>query len=297
MPSVDVSRMRLFLPLVAALMLVACGKEGSTPDVPVRPPSEPGVLRIATEPGDARLYVDGALQGNSPAAEGETFAVRLPQGRHTIEALKPVDTFSELFESIELDVTERPLEPLVLRLRPRLTAAGEERRELEEQRRAAREQSLVARYRIDGATATDMDTGLMWMRCSLGQDWNGTACVGEPKRFTWGQALEAAEAFSHAGWSDWRLPDLDELHALTYCSSGKRFALDSEGAGGGCAGEYVRPTILSSVFPDAPLARYWSSNPHALYSYRAWGVAFTTGIRGAGGRGDYDHVRLVRDAR
>lgn len=296
--SIDSCMNRLLLAVFASLILVACGKDGGVPERPVQPVAEPGVLRIATQPGEARLYIDGVLQGNSPAEEGATFALRMPEGRYLIEAIKAVDEFTELFASAEgVEVTERPLEPITLQLRPRLTTAGAERQALERERLGQREQALIARYRLDGATATDPDSGLMWMRCSLGQDWDGANCVGSARQFTWGQAQEAAEAFTHGGWSDWRLPTLDELHGLVYCSSGRRLALDSEGAGGGCVGDYASPTILSAVFPNTPTARYWSSEPHALYSYRAWGVAFTSGIRGAGGRGDYDHVRLVRDVK
>lgn len=295
---IDSCKNRFLLPILASLLLVACGKESGAPERPVQPVVEPGVLRIATQPGEARLYINGVPQGDSPAEEGASFAMRVPEGRYLIEALKPVDEFTELFASVEgVAVTERPLEPITLQLRPRLTTAGMERQALERERLAEREQALIARYRLDGATATDMDTGLMWMRCSLGQDWDGTSCAGSARKFTWGQALEAAGSFSHAGWSDWRLPTLDELYGLVYCSSGRRFALDSAGAGGGCVDEYASPTILMAVFPNTSPARYWSSEPDASYSYRAWGVAFTSGIRGAGGRGDYDHVRLVRDAR
>lgn len=296
--SIDPPVNRFLLALLASLILAACGKEGGAPDRTAQAVAEPGVLRIATQPGEARLYIDGVPQGNRPANEGETLALRVAEGRYLIEALKPVDEFTELFASVEgVEVAERPLDPIMLQLRPRLTPAGVEREALERERLAQREQVLIARYHLDGATVTDPDGALMWMRCSLGQDWDGAGCVGSPRQFTWGQAQAAAEVFTLGGWSDWRLPTLDELYGLVYCSSGRRLALDSEGAGGGCVGDYISPTILLAVFPNTPTAKYWSSEPHAMYSYRAWGVAFTSGIRGAGGRGDYDHVRLVRDLR
>ncbi len=39
---------------------------------------------------------------------------------------------------------------------------------------------LGGRYRDNGdGTVTDVETGLQWMRCSLGQKWKGSTCVGE----------------------------------------------------------------------------------------------------------------------
>ncbi len=295
-PVVPFRALRLLLPILAVLLLTACERGVDAPVAPAPPPAEPGVLRIATQPGEARLYVDDRLQGNTPAGEGEFFALRLPEGAYRIEAIRPLDAFTELYGRIDgIEVANRPLDPVVLRLRPRLTSEGEEREARERERLAERERALVARFDLDGATATDTATGLMWTRCSLGQEWDGASCAGEPRIFTWGQAREAAEAARVAGYDDWRLPTIDELHALTYCSSGRRYALDRDGSGGGCADDHASPTILQDVFPDTPAVRYWSGTPHELYTYRAWGVAFTNGIRGAGGRGDYDRVRLVRD--
>lgn len=51
-------------------------------------------------------------------------------------------------------------------------------------------------------TITDNATGLMWM-----QNDNGSAIL-------WENALSYAENFSYAGYSDWRLPDVKELHSL-----------------------------------------------------------------------------------
>jgi hypothetical protein len=54
----------------------------------------------------------------------------------------------------------------------------------------------------NNGTITDQATGLMWM-----QNDNGSAIL-------WENALSNAENFSYAGYSDWRLPDVKELHSL-----------------------------------------------------------------------------------
>lgn len=51
-------------------------------------------------------------------------------------------------------------------------------------------------------TVTDRATGLMWMRTDSG------------KRLNWRQALAYAEGFTHAGHSDWRLPNAKELQSI-----------------------------------------------------------------------------------
>ena len=33
-------------------------------------------------------------------------------------------------------------------------------------------------------TVTDPTTGLTWMRCAMGQSWNGTTCTGTGSRYT-----------------------------------------------------------------------------------------------------------------
>lgn len=61
-------------------------------------------------------------------------------------------------------------------------------------------------------TVTDTRTGLMWMRCALGQTWDGTTCVGEAKGYTWEEAMALHHGF--AGHDDWRLPSIHELRNI-----------------------------------------------------------------------------------
>ena len=66
-------------------------------------------------------------------------------------------------------------------------------------------------------TATHLKTGLMWMRCILGQNWDSASktCTGsQATPYTWGAALRAARGASFAGQSDWRLPNAKELATL-----------------------------------------------------------------------------------
>jgi hypothetical protein len=281
--------------LLASVLLAACGEKPQAP----QPPTEPGVVLVATEPGEAELFINGQHHGRTPAEPGQTLAVPLAPGNYTLEARKAADEFSEWVGRHEqLAVAATPVPPVTLKLERRLTPAGEQARAAEQARLAAREQAIIGAFAFDEAgTATDTRSGLMWMRCSVGQTWTDGSCAGEPKTFSWTHAMKAPDGFRFAGRSDWRMPTREELHSLTYCSSGRRFAFDSEGTGGACEGDYRRPTILEAVFPNTPAGRYWSSTQHPAYSHSAFGVAFFNGVMGAGNKSEYVALRLVRDAR
>ncbi len=138
---------------------------------------------------------------------------------------------------------------------------------------------MAGRYRdnTDG-TVTDVQTGLQWMRFSLGQEWKGETCTGEASTYTWQQALDAAEALNrqggYAGYRDWRVPMIDELKTL----------IDQSGS----------PTINQLAFPNTPLLWYWSSSPYASSLDPAWFVHFYSGYVGYGFKDSAGFVRLVR---
>lgn len=126
-------------------------------------------------------------------------------------------------------------------------------------------------------TVTHNSTSLMWMRCSLGQTWDGSTCTGATSTFTWQNALGAAQSHSFAGHSDWRLPNKNELASIVErrCAS---------------------PAINSMVFPNTPrISRFWSSSPSANYYASAWYVDFDIGnVNGNSRNNDFLRVRLVR---
>ena len=164
------------------------------------------------------------------------------------------------------------------------------------QRQSAERQQEADRHgytiSADGQTVTDKKTGLVWMRCSLGQNWNGQRCTGSAREYTWEDARSAARGYSHAGHSDWRLPSINELKTLTYCSSG---LWESSGDSNRiCRGDFRVPTIVESAFPDTPSSFVWSGSPYAGTSDFAWVVVFSDGHAGGAYRNGGYRVRLVR---
>lgn len=75
------------------------------------------------------------------------------------------------------------------------------------------------------------------MRCAVGQDWDGNQCNGESESFKWEAAKKIRLEF--AGYEDWRLPMIEALRTLVYCSNGKpdyfSMARDAAEKDSGCA--------------------------------------------------------------
>ncbi|MBE0598468.1 MAG: DUF1566 domain-containing protein [Desulfuromonadales bacterium] len=127
----------------------------------------------------------------------------------------------------------------------------------------------------DNGTVTHKTTGLMWMRCSLGQSWNGKTCTGTAGSHSWQNALKAVHLYDFAGYRDWRLPNKNELDSILEES---------------CAS----PAINTTVFPATPLSYFWSSSPYAGLAHGAWSIDFGYGSAHATVKSGKVHVRLVR---
>ncbi len=144
----------------------------------------------------------------------------------------------------------------------------------------------TARFELTSALATEdgivrhRSTRLEWMRCALGQQWNGASCVGGASLFTWAQALQAAASSNHGGFADWRLPSRSELASIVEvrCFS---------------------PAINVAAFPQTPSLGFVSASPHGelvdpATAGTVWMVAFDDGDVIADQTSQSYHVRLVR---
>lgn len=120
-------------------------------------------------------------------------------------------------------------------------------------------------------TITDVRTNLIWMRCSMGQEWNGQICEGEAKQVNWANANASALNSSFLGKTDWRLPTFSELNGLVYCSMNEnkypfvgRNDDESEDTCVGFSDSFVPsdlqiPTINQQAFPNSGSWFYWSN--------------------------------------
>ena len=134
----------------------------------------------------------------------------------------------------------------------------------------------TSQYKINNGRVLDKKTDLVWAQCTYGLE--GADCAtGSAQTFTWQGALDIAQTANdneYLGYSDWRLPNVNELESLTEnaCYS---------------------PTINEEVFPNTT-SYYWSSSPYASLSNSAWGVYFSYGYVNYDDKGNSHSVRLVR---
>ncbi len=61
---------------------------------------------------------------------------------------------------------------------------------------------------------TDLETGLMWARISIGQEWKNEQCIGIAESLEWEKAEQKCHEIRLGDYSDWRLPEIDELKTL-----------------------------------------------------------------------------------
>ena len=125
-------------------------------------------------------------------------------------------------------------------------------------------------------TVTDKYAGLIWMRCSLGQTWNGSTCTGNVRQYTWRQALQVAAGYNFAGSSAWRVPDIKQLPSIIESSC-------------------YEPAINLTIFPQTPdINSYWTSSPTVNNNDSAWSINFAFGYDMGGHKTNRHSVRLVR---
>jgi len=154
------------------------------------------------------------------------------------------------------------------------------------------------RYRDFGDGAVlDIRTNLQWMRCLLGQIWAENSCAGEAKEYAWDQAKSATDELNrqggYAGHRDWRLPSIDELKTLVYCSSGQPKIWNDTGKP--CEGEYESPTIDQAAFSNTPKDEwFWSSSPTKFSSSYMLHVYCRNGNVDSHDKCHNGYVRLVR---
>jgi len=112
-------------------------------------------------------------------------------------------------------------------------------------------------------TISDQKTGLMWQKCSQGQ--SGSDCSGGSATApAWTDALSYCEtqigtSGTFAGYSDWRVPNRNELQSIVDDTKG------------------IAPMIDTTKFPGTLSFGYWASTSYALDPTLAWYVHFNTG--------------------
>lgn len=122
---------------------------------------------------------------------------------------------------------------------------------------------LFAVSTVSGDTVmTDKRTGLVWQQSFKGNQ-------------SWKAALAYCETLDYAGYTDWRLPDINELKTV----------IDYE---------QYNPAIDASAFPGTPGDLFWSSTTDTRYTDDAWVVDFHEGEVYSGNKTHMHNTRCVR---
>ncbi len=80
-----------------------------------------GMIKVVTEPGDAKVFINGKRKGNSPAKAGQSFALKLREGEYVLEAVKAMDDgFHEYYGKKEIFVASDSLQTINLALTKRV---------------------------------------------------------------------------------------------------------------------------------------------------------------------------------
>lgn len=136
-------------------------------------------------------------------------------------------------------------------------------------------------------TITDNNTGLVWQKCSVGQN-NDASCSGTAATYNWYQASGTYDVTYNAATQNvcgslvlsgggWRLPSKKELIGIV------DYGITSSGA-----------TIQQSLFPNTISSYYWSSTTNAYNLDDVWYVFFLYGSVYYSYKNDVNYVRCVR---
>lgn len=251
-------------------------------------PDNAGKVDVQSSKSGALVYVDGKTKGMT--GDDGWMSLLLAEGKHEIKVEKLSDNGEWLYtktrtlflgadSSIKLNfklnkvLTEkgtRIREEKQLDLKNKRERRKIARLERLEEERILAEKKYQKRLILDKKNGTIVIKGLMWKRCSEGQDWTGKTCEGKTKGYSWQDAFELAESSNYAEHSKWRMPTLKELSLLSY-------------------------SFKRTLFPNTPEYTFWSSSPYSHSPDYAWVVDFGMDKEDSAKRSEKNRVRFVRE--
>jgi hypothetical protein len=139
--------------------------------------------------------------------------------------------------------------------------------------------AFAANFMARDHLVVDLRHGVEWLRCSVGQVWNGTGCTGNVITLDHEQIEQAIQQANEQLGGSWRLPDLEELEGLVCQSCGT-------------------PMIDAEIFPGTSGEPYWTGQTNRVASRFYYSVNFLNGwTYGRFLPSKQLAVRLVRDRR
>ena len=105
----------------------------------------------------------------------------------------------------------------------------------------------------------DLERQIEWLRCSVGQRWNGSECSGNIVNLSLDMVPKALEIANEQLGGEWRLPSKAELKSIV-CK------------------ECPSPKIDKEIFPNTDNAPYWTGDQSIFNSKFYVSVNFHTGF-------------------
>lgn len=105
----------------------------------------------------------------------------------------------------------------------------------------------------------DLERQIEWLRCSVGQRWNGSECSGNIVNLSLDMVPKALEIADEQLGGGWRLPSKAELKSIV-CK------------------ECPSPKIDKEIFPNTDNAPYWTGDQSIFNSKFYVSVNFHTGF-------------------
>ena len=116
-----------------------------------------------------------------------------------------------------------------------------------------------SRFVTEGHIVVDLERQIEWLRCSVGQRWNGSECSGNIVNLSLDMVPKALEIANEQLGGGWRLPSKAELKSIV-CK------------------ECAPPKIDKEIFPNTDNAPYWTGDQSIFNSKFYVSVNFHTGF-------------------
>ena len=120
-------------------------------------------------------------------------------------------------------------------------------------------QASDSRFVTKEHIVVDLERQIEWLRCSVGQRWNGNECSGNIINLSLDMVPKALEIANEQIGGGWRLPSKAELKSLV-CK------------------ECPSPKIDKDIFPNTDNAPYWTGDRSIFNSKFYVRVNFHTGF-------------------
>ena len=131
----------------------------------------------------------------------------------------------------------------------------------------------------DDGTVTDSETKITWMRCAMGQKWDGKTCTGKARQYSWQEAKDAIAELNSDTFGEpsaWRLPYVPELASIV-------------------ERRCFKPRVNLIVFPATPSKAFWTSMERKGNPEQAYALDFGHGRITPSKKSAVGSVRLLHD--